>query len=388
MAAPTPEEIAQGVPPTANIVQRIPGTNGQGTIALDDMGGIYTTGGAEFLGSYWSEELAQHRNDPNRRFTGIVAEGGGYRILSDQPGELGYYFGPRTQPGATGPATNTTTPSPDPALETAQRSAKATIDKMAADFGLDPGFIERMWNNWLTNKDMNTVYAEMVKDPAYKARFPGMDTLRDKGSVISEAEYIAKESQIKGLMSYYSLPPGFYDDPSDFAAFIGGEVSGKEIEDRISMAAGAATQANPEVRDELRRIYGLSDGDITAYFLDPRRAMEIVTKHWSAAQISGAAVNTGFGGLTQAEAEGLGLGGRNLTAEQAQRGFEEVSLMNPLFSETAEETTDLGRTEQLGVVAGDINTRKTVERRRQARAARFEGGGGAAQMGQGRSGLG
>ena len=59
----------------------------------------------------------------------------------------------------------------DPAIETAQRSARGAVEALAAQFGLDVGFVERMWTNWLTNKDMNTVYAEMVKDPAYKARF-------------------------------------------------------------------------------------------------------------------------------------------------------------------------------------------------------------------------
>lgn len=388
MATPTAEELAAGVPAGTNIVQRIPGPNGTGSYAVDEQGGVYALGGAPFLGSYWSPEMEQHRNDPNRRFTGITAESGGYRIHSSNPGEMGYFFGPQTAPTSTGPAPAAPDPTGDAAKAEAERSARATIDKLAADYGLDPGFVERMWTNWLTNNDMNLIYSEMVKDPAYKARFPGMDSLREKGRIISEAQYIAQESQIKGVMSFYSLPPGFYDDPSDYAAFISGEVSAKEIEDRVMMAAQASSQASPEVRSELQRIYGLTDGDILAFFLDPTKELEIAQKRFTAGQISGAAVASGFGGLSQAEAEGLGLGGRNLTAEQAQRGFAEVQMMEPLFSETAEEADDLGRDEQLGLAANDTTTRRQVDRRQRSRAARFEGGGGAAQMGQGRSGLG
>ena len=387
MGVPTPAEIEAGVPAGANIVQRIAGPNGQGTYVLDDQGGIYTMGGAQFFGSYWSPEMEEHRNDPERRFSAITLESGGYRILSNTPGELGYWFGPAGGTTTdTGTGTGDTADTETPEEEATRKSARTEVESLATKYGLDPAFVDRMWNVWLNTKDINKVYADMISDPAYKARFPGMDGLRSKGRIISEDQYLAQESQIAGIMRRY-LPPGFYDDPTDYAAFIAGEVSPKEIEDRVIMAAGAASQASPEVRSELRRLYNIGDEDLTAFFLDPGKAMELITKQYTAGQISGAAVATGFGGLSVSEAEGLGLGGRNLSAEQATAGFERVAMLEPLFAETLDETTDLGRTEQLGIVGNDVQAVKQVERRKQSRAARFEGGGGAAGFGQRGGGL-
>lgn len=390
MATPTPEEIAAGVPAGANIVDRMPGQNGTGTIVLDDRGGVYTLGGAQFYGSYFSEDMAVHRNDPNRTFTGIEGlEGGGYRIMSSTPGELGYTFGPTTAPAPAAAAPAAAAPAVVAPGDTEEgKSAKGLIDKLAADFGLDPAFVDRMWTNWLNNQDINRVYADMVSDPAYKARFPGMDALRTQGRAISEAEYIGLEQQYAGLFQYYGLPKGFYDDPADFGRLIGGINSPKEVEDRIVTAAQAATGAPEEVRSELRRLYGLSDGDLTAYFLDPDRGMDVITKQFTAAQIGGASVRSGFGQLSTVEAEGLGVGGAGLSGEQAAQRFDQITDLNPLFAETAEETTDLGRETQLGFVAGTGSAEDTIRRRQGARAARFEGGGGAAGVGQKGSGLG
>jgi hypothetical protein len=381
----------QAAHPEWNIVDAKEAPGG-GIWAVGADGGVFALGGAPFFGSYHSERLAPHRNDPNRRFTGIeVTETGGYRILSDRPGELGYEFWNENPaaPAATSPPPAEIPGDGDPALSAEGVSARAVLDTLAQTYKLDPGFVTRMWDNWLANKDINRVYADMVNDPAYKARFPGMDALRAQGRVISEKEYVDIEAGYAATAQYYGLPPGFYDDPSDFGKFIAGGVSPKEFDERVSMGAQATMNVSPEFRAELGTY--IDQGDMIAYFLDPDTAVPFAQKKafFKQAQIGAAARTSGFGMLTKEEKGRLySLG---VTPEQAGQRFGEVADIAPLFEETAGETatgSELGRTEQVGMVEGSATARSAVERRRQSRKAAFEGGGGAAGGGAGTTGLG
>jgi hypothetical protein len=395
MAAGDQADVAalQAAHPEWNIVDAKEAPGG-GIWAVGADGGVFALNGANFFGSYHSARLAPHRNDPNRRFTGIeVTESGGYRILTDNPAEAGYEFWNEnptpTAPAATSPPAAALPAGGDPALSAEGISARAVLDNLAQTYKLDSAFVERMWQNWLANKDINRVYADMVNDPAYKARFPGMDGLRAQGRVISESEYIDNERSYAGVMQYYGLPSGFYDDPSDFGKFIAGGVSPKEFDERVSMAARATISVPVELREELGRY--IDQGDLIAYFLDPPTAEAFVQRsaYFNQATIGAAARTSGFGMLTKEETARLSSLG--ITEEQAGQRFGEVAEIAPLFEETAGETragSELGRTEQVGMVEGSATARTAVERRRQSRRAAFEGGGGAAGGGAGATGLG
>lgn len=86
MAAPSPQDLQQGVPQGANIVARQPAPGG-GEILLDANGGVYAIGGAKYQGSYWDDNYvsAKDRNDPNRRFSGLEMDphSGGYTAISE-----------------------------------------------------------------------------------------------------------------------------------------------------------------------------------------------------------------------------------------------------------------------------------------------------------------
>lgn len=86
MAMPTPADLQQGVPATANIVKRIPGPSG-GELLLDANGGVYAIGGAQYQGSYLDDAYVapEHRNDPNRQFSDIrLNPEGGYALASSR----------------------------------------------------------------------------------------------------------------------------------------------------------------------------------------------------------------------------------------------------------------------------------------------------------------
>jgi hypothetical protein len=375
-----------------------PGTNerivgkiaapGGGFWLQGESGGVFSEGGATFLGSYFSPEMAAHRNDPNRRFTGIEATaGGGYRSLTATPGERGYEFNPQAP-------TATATPKPTAADLRATSpqgtSAKATIAATLAQYGLDPSLADTLWTDWYVKegRPIEQINLDIQGTPQFKARFPGFDTLVQKGLAWSPGQYIQYETQVTQAMQAAGLPAGFFDSHDDFGDFIKGGWSPNEIVDAVEAAGTAAQTAPPETLATLKR-WGITDGDLTAFWLNSDKAMPFIERKflYGAATLTGAGERGGFGAafggeLTQAEAEAALQGGA--TAET----LGSVTRLAPLFSETAEESTDLGRATALGAASGQAGAEEALARRRAARQAKFAGGGGAAGIGGQGSGLG
>ncbi|MCY4060576.1 MAG: hypothetical protein OXG44_21580 [Gammaproteobacteria bacterium] len=115
------------------------------------------------------------------------------------------------------------------------------------------------------------VVREIRGSDAYAARFPAQQTRSDSGyRALSEQEYLRLEQGYRQSLVEFGLPEHFYDEPEDFAAWIGGDVSPQEVADRAQLAYDVATERDPEVLDALRA-YGWGTGDVTAYLLDPER---------------------------------------------------------------------------------------------------------------------
>jgi hypothetical protein len=167
---------------------------------------------------------------------------------------------------------------------------------------------------------------------AYKKRFAANAQRVAKGlRALSEAEYIGTEDQYQDVMRRYGMPESYYTKgdlgvQSGFEKFLAGDVSAVELEDRIQTAQNRVTKSNPEVTQALKEFYpGISNGDILAYVLNPTNAIEEIKRKVTAAEIGGAAIQSGLGykGDTpeaiRARAEELGAAG--ITKAQAQQGF-------------------------------------------------------------------
>ena len=160
---------------------------------------------------------------------------------------------------------------------------------------------------------------------AYKKRFAGNAQRIAKGlRALSEAEYVRLEDQYQNVMRQYGLPESYYSRgemgrQEGFEKFIAGDVSATELEDRIMTAQKRVIDANPEVSQALRTFYpGISQGDILAYALDPSKAIEDIKRKVTAAEIGGAAIQSGLQtGVTRAEE----LTAAGVTKQQAQQGF-------------------------------------------------------------------
>jgi hypothetical protein len=160
---------------------------------------------------------------------------------------------------------------------------------------------------------------------AYKKRFAANAQRVAKGlRALSEAEYIGTEDQYQDVMRRYGMPESYYTKgelgvQSGFEKFIAGDVSAVELEDRVQTAQNRVVNSNPEVAKALKEFYpGISNGDILAYVLDPANAVEQIKRKVTAAEIGGAAIQSGLKtGMTRAEE----LAAAGITKQTAQQGF-------------------------------------------------------------------
>jgi hypothetical protein len=168
---------------------------------------------------------------------------------------------------------------------------------------------------------------------AYKKRFAANAQRVAKGlRALSEAEYIGTEDQYQDVMRRYGMPESYYTKgdlgiQSGFEKFLAGDVSAVELEDRIQTAQNRVVNSNPEVSKALKEFYpGISNGDILAYVLDPANAIEQIKRKVTAAEIGGAAIQSGLKtGMTRAEE----LAAAGITKAQAQQGFQTVAEVAP-----------------------------------------------------------
>ena len=180
--------------------------------------------------------------------------------------------------------------------------------------------------------DGTTAAAELdlkVRDSnAWKQRFAGNEILRSKGmNVHSVAEYLSIEQSMAQIMHQAGLPDGFYNDPSDFADFIGKQVAPAELQARVGAAVDLTNRADPAVRDQLAA-NGMSQGDLTAYFLDADRALPLLQQKYQGILIGAAARRSG---LTTDQDYAEKLSTLGVTEQQAIQGYGTVSeILTPL----------------------------------------------------------
>lgn len=177
-----------------------------------------------------------------------------------------------------------------------------------------------------------TVPILLQSTEAYKTRFAGNEERKRRGlAVLSPAEYLATEASYRQLMQAAGLPQGFYDQPSDYAGFIGRDISPTELQRRVDGAVTAANNIDPQWADTFRDYYGVSQNDLAAYFLDPDRGMDVLNKALRGTTIA-----------TAARARGIDIG-RNL-AEQygGAASAEQYGAQAQRFAEYASTGAKLG----------------------------------------------
>jgi hypothetical protein len=212
--------------------------------------------------------------------------------------------------------------------KTAERLSAYNILKMEFDqYGL--GSLVTDIKDLLVNDTPTSEFGLRLRGTdAYKARFKANESRIAAGlSALSPSEYVALEDQYQNVMRNYGLPASYYTKDSTgkqvgFEKFIAGDVSAVELEDRISTAQKRVINANPEVSSALKQFYpDITNGDILAYTLDPTKGLEDIKRKVTAAEIGGAALQSGLE-TNLARAEQLGKYGVDKTA--AEKGYSTI----------------------------------------------------------------
>jgi len=230
--------------------------------------------------------------------------------------------------------------------------------------------------------DADSVMVMIRTTAEYKQRFPAMEALARKGRAISEAAYIEFERNAAQLERAYGLPQGMLDTET-VTTLLTNEVSASELEDRVNMAAVGAYQTSPEVKRQFQDYYGISEGGLTGYFLDPEKAIPLLNKQYVSAQIGGVAAAQSINiGVSMAER----LQEYGVDQEEARQGFARVAQMGSLASGRGETVT---QQQLIGAnLMDDTQAAQAIRRVGAERAGRFQQGGGVVASQRGVSGAG
>jgi hypothetical protein len=236
------------------------------------------------------------------------------------------------------------------------------------------------------SSSLDDIGVQLRDSESFKTRFSGNEKLRAaKKPVYSVSDYLRLESQYRDNLLAAGMPADFYSSQEDIANFIGNQNSPDEIKARVEQGFAAVKNADPKVVAELKTLYGLDDGTLAAFFLDPARTKDQVLRAARAAEVASQARQQAGISLGSAAAELLVQQG--VTQEEARTGFAQVSqlqeLTRPLQGEQALTQEEL--------VAGSLGTNAAAAQRvaktQRRRKAGFEAGGGFAQTQQSNIGL-
>ena len=283
--------------------------------------------------------------------------------ISDRFGSY-HWGGGYTPPGST----------PIPGLSGEDANAYSVIVSMLKEYGLDslaPKILDYIQKGYSSD----TISLELQDTTEWKTRFAANDDRRKAGlPVLSPQEYIATERAYRQIMSSAGLPPGFYDQTTDFRQFLAKDVSPQEIQSRVSAVSDFINRGDPQQLAFLRQNY--TTGDMIAYALDPNRAAPLIGKAFAASEVGGAASAQGLA-IGKDLAENLATHG--VSGDQARLGFGQVALEEPnanklaaISGEQGFTTTDLASETFLG----DSATAQRRQRLASQERGRFGGSSG------------
>ncbi|MFF9268620.1 hypothetical protein [Streptomyces rochei] len=210
----------------------------------------------------------------------------------------------------------------DKLLQGTNRDAFLALQSLFNGFGLG-SLAGKIYDYVKQGYGADTIGLLLQDTKEYKTRFAGNEVRQKAGlPVLSPADYLATENAYRQVLSSAGLPKGFYDNPADFTRWIADDVSPTEIKSRVDLAVAATSQANPQYKEALWKMYGINESDLTAYFLDRKRAEPILKKQAAAGAIGAAAIRRGFAASTL-DLEGYATLG--ITADQAEQAYAQIA---------------------------------------------------------------
>jgi hypothetical protein len=293
-------------------------------------------------------------------------------------------FATPTAPAAAAPAPPPPAPpppppappgTPAPGLDVSQQSAWDQLMATLASYGFsgtdltDLGdFVKTELINGTSDAKINT---DLMQTKEFANRFPAIIARQKAGlPPINPAQYIALEDQYAQLERSAGLPLNFTDQ-SHYDSLIANDVSASEYSSRIQNGYVAMAKSAPEAMQALQDYYGINQGTMAAYFLDPAKALPLIEQQAQAAIIGGAGIRTGFGEPTAAQA--MRLAQLGITESAAQTGFSDLTHAAQLTGTLPGQAQQALSTDQLlgSEFEGDQATKDLLQRRADEQKANF-----------------
>ena len=267
-------------------------------------------------------------------------------------------------------------------LTVKKTDARIPIRAMLKKFGFsqtaEDTLFDVVWGNYTADTvdytDEAAVTLSIRETDAYKTRFAGNELRRAKGLPdLSIANYIGIEKSYKNSLKVNGIPDDFYDSPEEMAELIAGNVDVQEFNDRLVVARDLAQNAPPEVMAQLTSYYGITAGQLTAYYLDPAKMLPILKEQERAARIGAFAVESGGMSIDRTTAEDLAK--RNTSDAAARTGFGNIAKLGELNQAMGNEES-ISSQDIVGAEFGfNPDGTKKLANRKARRLAEFEGGG-------------
>lgn len=213
----------------------------------------------------------------------------------------------------------------------------------------------------------------------YARRFAGNELRRKQGlNVLSEAEYLALENSYSETLTAYGLVDYFgpkgKERTQKMAEVIGANISAVEFNDRVNTAYTRVTNTDKATRDSFKLLYGVTDADLTRYFLDPKNNVNVLKEKVATAEIYGSAVAQGLAGSLEISTELAKLGVDKQLARQGYAIIAEVLPEATKLSQIYEELPAYTQqTAEAEVFQGLASAQRTRQRLVQRETAAFSG---------------
>jgi hypothetical protein len=247
-----------------------------------------------------------------------------------------------------------------------------------------------------------TVKAQIRATPEYQKRFAGniirqnkIKEMTDRGEIptfgeLNEASYIELEDSYREILKG-KVPPNFYNDSTSLAKLIGNDISTDELSGRVTLAQQAASQANPEIKQQLQSLYGIQESQIASYFLDPTVAQQSISAiaAGNAAIVAAAAQRSGLN-IDRQQAESIATANQTdvNAVLSAQDLFGQVSQTSGLATgDVSGGASTVSAQDVLTAATGDTEAKARLEKERQKRQAEYQSASGMAETQKGVVGL-
>lgn len=152
-------------------------------------------------------------------------------------------------------------------------------------------------------------------------------------AALSPADYLSTEAAYKQIFSTYGIQKGLYDSPEQLSKWIGADKSPDEIKNRVDAAAQILNNKDPQLISQFQNFYGITRGDLLAYFLDNTQGMQVLQQRAQAAQIGQAGAGQGLNiGRDRAEL----FASQGVDYASAQQGFMNAATVLPNLEKSAD----------------------------------------------------